>query len=206
MVNHPHEVAEISNENPTFWSSFSQTLIKNGIPRDKVRWYLNWALQFERETKGRLLVDRSAADVAAFLARLQSRPKVEPWQVRQASDALCLLYRNALKLTWAEEWPEIPAEESASGVDFPFGSGSAFPDIPRGKFSPEIESDLSRVSTEMRLLHYSLRTEESYLPWIRRYIAFHNGRSPREIGAPEVRTYLEFLAQERAVAGSTQKR
>jgi integron integrase len=56
----------------------------------------------------------------------------------------------------------------------------------------------------LRRLQYSPRTEEAYLHWIRTYIAFHNGRHPRDLGAPEVTAFLNHLAVERRIAASTQ--
>jgi integron integrase len=57
----------------------------------------------------------------------------------------------------------------------------------------------------MRLRGYSMRTEKAYLYWIRGYIYFHNKRHPKEMGAEEVRQFLDFLANERGVAVNTQK-
>jgi len=57
----------------------------------------------------------------------------------------------------------------------------------------------------MRTKHYSLRTEESYSQWVRRFSEFHNSRPLSELGAPEVREFLEYLAMERNVGASTQK-
>lgn len=45
---------------------------------------------------------------------------------------------------------------------------------------------LEQVRTVLRTRHYSLRTEEAYLGWIRRFILFHGKRHPREMGGPEV--------------------
>ncbi len=56
----------------------------------------------------------------------------------------------------------------------------------------------------MRLKHYSYRTEEAYVDWVRRFILFHNKRHPTEMDAPEIRAFLAYLAQERNVSASTQ--
>jgi integron integrase len=52
--------------------------------------------------------------------------------------------------------------------------------------------------------HYSLRTEEAYVQWIRRFILFHNKRHPRDMGAEEIRQFLTDLAVTHQVAASTQ--
>jgi len=63
---------------------------------------------------------------------------------------------------------------------------------------------LDRVRAALRARHYSRRTEEAYVAWIRRYIFFHAKRHPAEMGAPEVTRFLTSLAVEGQVAASTQ--
>lgn len=63
---------------------------------------------------------------------------------------------------------------------------------------------LERVRTILRTRHYSLRTEEAYLGWMRRYILFHGKRHPQEMGGPEVAAFLNDLASGRGVAAATQ--
>lgn len=63
---------------------------------------------------------------------------------------------------------------------------------------------LDEVRSVCRLRHLSLRTEESYTNWIRRYILFHNKRHPSEMGADEIRAFLADLAVNRQVTASTQ--
>lgn len=61
-----------------------------------------------------------------------------------------------------------------------------------------------RVREACRLRHYSLRTEEAYWMWVRRFILFHGKRHPREMGAPEITDFLTDLAVQHDVAPSTQ--
>jgi len=63
---------------------------------------------------------------------------------------------------------------------------------------------LDQVRERIRVRHYSLRTEDAYLHWIRRFIFFHGKRHPREMGGPEVEAFLSHLATEGRVAASTQ--
>lgn len=67
--------------------------------------------------------------------------------------------------------------------------------------SPFIES----IRAEMRLRGFSLKTEKSYLHWIKRYIYFIDKRHPTEAGAVEVKAFLTHLAVNRKVAINTQK-
>jgi site-specific recombinase XerD len=64
---------------------------------------------------------------------------------------------------------------------------------------------LDHVCDVLRVNHYSPRTEEAYLGWIRRFILFHNKKHPREMGALEVELYLTHLAVEEKVSANTQK-
>ena len=63
---------------------------------------------------------------------------------------------------------------------------------------------LDQVRSVARLRHLSLRTEQAYSDWIRRFILFHRKRHPAEMGADEVRQFLSHLAVEGKVAASTQ--
>ena len=63
---------------------------------------------------------------------------------------------------------------------------------------------LDVVRIHLRTLHYSKRTEESYVNWIKRYIVFHKKTHPEKLGKDEIRSYLNHLAVERNVSASTQ--
>jgi integron integrase len=63
---------------------------------------------------------------------------------------------------------------------------------------------LDQVRDKLRKLHYSPRTEDAYVAWIKRYIWFHGKRHPREMGAAEVESFLSHLATGRGVSASTQ--
>ena len=60
------------------------------------------------------------------------------------------------------------------------------------------------VRNTIRRLHYSPRTEEAHLQWIRAFIRFHSGRHPREMAAPETTAFPSHLAVHRRVSASTQ--
>ena len=63
---------------------------------------------------------------------------------------------------------------------------------------------LDQMRDLIRVKHYSIRTEEAYVNWARRYILFHDKRHPREMGAPEIAAFLTHLAVNEDVAASTQ--
>jgi integron integrase len=63
---------------------------------------------------------------------------------------------------------------------------------------------LEQLREAIRMRHYSIRTEDVYVDWVRRFIVFNGKRHPRTLGAPEVAAFLTHLAVDRNVAPSTQ--
>jgi hypothetical protein len=63
---------------------------------------------------------------------------------------------------------------------------------------------LDRVRDAIRSRHYSLRTEQAYIFWVRRFILFHRKRHPETMGEPEISEFLTHLAVVKQVSASTQ--
>ena len=63
---------------------------------------------------------------------------------------------------------------------------------------------LDQVRDQLRLKHYSIKTEQAYTHWIKRYILFHNKRHPKEMGQQEIRAFLIHLSHNENIASSTQ--
>ena len=64
---------------------------------------------------------------------------------------------------------------------------------------------LDQVRERIRYLHYSLRTEQAYVHWVRAYVRFHGLRHPKEMGQTEVEAFLAWLSAERRVSVSTHR-
>jgi integron integrase len=63
---------------------------------------------------------------------------------------------------------------------------------------------LDQVRTIIRVKHFSLSTERSYVAWIRRFILFHHKRHPRDMGEDEIRQFISYLAVHAKISASTQ--
>lgn len=63
---------------------------------------------------------------------------------------------------------------------------------------------LDQVRVAIRTKHYSIRTEESYVSWIKRFILFHNKKHPKFLGEKDINEFLSHLAVNKKVAASTQ--
>jgi integrase len=70
--------------------------------------------------------------------------------------------------------------------------------------NPKPPKLLDRVRDAMRLKHYSLRTEETYIQWIRKFILFHGKKHPKDMAEPEITAFLTHLAVQDKVSASTQ--
>ena len=77
-------------------------------------------------------------------------------------------------------------------------TGAPLPPLKSGKL-------LDRLRERIRYLHYSVRTEESYVYWVRMFIRFNGLRHPETLGGPEVEVFLSWLANERNLSASTHK-
>lgn len=75
------------------------------------------------------------------------------------------------------------------------------PNTPVASNPPKL---LEQMREKLRVKHYSIRTEEQYLQWVRRFILFHRKRHPRDMGGPEVEAFLSRLATHGHVSASTQ--
>jgi hypothetical protein len=72
------------------------------------------------------------------------------------------------------------------------------------EIKPERPRLLDQVRTAIRVRHYSLRTEEAYVQWIRRFILYHGKRHPSQVRDGEVGAFISSLAINDGVAASTQ--
>src|SRR5439155_145779 len=76
--------------------------------------------------------------------------------------------------------------------------------VPVPSPAPGPRTLLGRLRSALRAHHYSPRTEQAYVDWMRRYVEFHDRRHPATMGATEVQAFLTHLAERRRVSASTQ--
>ena len=184
------------NQVKGFWAGLTDAVVASGLPESTAEWYTRWARKFALSMKGKPLRERSAEDVRAFLRELESQDHIEPWQVKQASDALAFLYRDFLGLDLREQMTE--GEDQGSGANF------ADMVVSKAELDSWYGEIFKRLRTELRLRHYSLRTEQAYTHWVRRFLSFHARQPLDELGPEAIKEYLDYLAQARNVSASTQ--
>ena len=195
----------MSNNVNKFWDSYRQAAIASGVPVKNAEWFVKWAEKFAVATKGKQLRERSAADIRKFLFELSIQRSIQPWQVHQAEEALVFLYEGFLKLDLGLNTvrPLVPAP----GIPNPnFKAPQQFRDRALSKAGEKAGDGefYSRFRSAMRVRHYSIRTERAYEQWIGRLLSFYKDKPVDSIDADDIQTYLNYLAEERKVAASTQ--
>ncbi len=95
-----------------------------------------------------------------------------------------------------------PKERSSTGSS-PSCPATA-PDERTSAVPPAAPRLLDQLRIHLRTRHYSIRTEQAYIDWARRFILFHDKRHPRTLGAVDVEAFLSHLAVNRNVSASTQ--
>ena len=140
---------------PETWAApFRRALCLRGRPESRLKWYLIWARRFTAFLAGRPLHLATRNDAEGFLTTLASSPGASAWQVEQATDALTIL----LGSVFGQEWGRvirIPAPSPPPNVPLPKG-----------------DEPVERLRNAIRCRRYSVRTEESYVFWVFRFLAF----------------------------------
>jgi integron integrase len=98
-----------------------------------------------------------------------------------------------------EHKTDMPNLTPSSPSDVPPSGKSTRPESP-----PKGKKLLDQYSEFLRNRHYSLRTEKTYIGWVRQYILYHNKRHPREMGVDEINAFITHLVNNKTVSASTQ--
>ena len=171
---------------PESWAApFRKALSLRGRPESRLKWYFIWARRFAAYLSGRSLHLASREDAEGFLTTLASSPGISAWQVEQATDALTILLGSVFGQAWA--WTiRIPAPPPP-------------PDVPL----PKGDDPVDQLRYAIRCRRYSVRTEDSYVFWVNRFLAFcRDGGIEQDADA--VRAFLERLVIAEQMSSSTQ--
>jgi len=189
-----------SNDVKGFWDSYCQVVVESGVPEKNAEWYVRWGQKFAESIKGKALRQRSVSEIEQFLVELSRQCGVEFWQVRQAEDAIELLYKNflGLDLNFRRHRDVVPQSPSKAPGEFRDCL------VPADVMQKRYGVFLDRLKTAIRVRHYSIRTERAYVAWIRRFLSFHKDLTVPVLEAEHIQIYLNYIAETREVAASTQ--
>lgn len=170
-------------------SDFEAFLIKSGtIPEEKIKFYIHWVRRFLKSCDYQL-DSISTERISQYLDSLEADEKVSDWQVKQAADAVILYGEKYLKKSLKQA--TFPAKDSGEkSID--------------QKESLQWKQTLEETKNAIRLRHFSLSTEKTYLGWVARFKTFLKGRDPNSLEADDLKNYLTHLARFGRVSASTQ--
>lgn len=198
----------------SFWKQCNATLFSLSIKESQRRWYVKRSEEYFRYFKKTDICDHTAQHVTEYLSKFGRKHHIEAWQFRQAIDAIRILFttvqnKSLHKIDWSywkdaverleQEHPNragqattLPSEE----VDSSKRTTSHF----QGNFSQAID----RLAIEIRRRNYSIRTEQTYSYWVKKFLSSNKGQKISSLGAKEAKRFLEQLAIRDKVAASTQ--
>ncbi len=208
----------------SLWSQYQQSLQKRNVPQKKWRWMVRWVQNYISQankiktgkTNKNLYSKKS---LLGYLQELGRKKSVEDWQFVQAIEALQIFFCDLLKPSWANEFDWDFWKQSAKNISsehptlkrevpensFQYEKKQKFTSISSKSVQNKNDDLFAKVRDEIRSRYYSIRTEETYLNWLKKFIIFHNQQDVAQMGEVEVKAFLEYLAVKRNVSPATQK-
>lgn len=193
------------------WDTFLAILHSRKVIAQYHRWYVIRAEHFLKAS-GKEPHAHTVDDVQNYLGEIGRNAKLKDWQYQQVVAALEILFGHVLQVPWAATFDWGYWRDSARCLETSHATiARDTPELERAAANPTQARRLSpnqallkSVIGELRRRAYSIRTEQTYLHWIRRFIATFGNRDPQQLGAAEVKVFLERLAVHNKVASSTQ--
>ncbi len=213
-----------------FWQQYAQAARDAGVREVSVPYYVRHAEWFLHQDSSSLR-ERGAAEMETYLEALGRKPEVADWQAVQVVHALQILYQRVIGSAWAvrfdwDGWklgfrdlpPNHPTLARRPGQSREREHGETVRSRDGGELgSGPIGPHLTRLRSEIRVRNLAIRTEQTYLEWIKRFLKWGLqaqgwklcadkavlGRTEEEWRAG-MRSYLFHLAVERGVSAATQ--
>ncbi len=208
----------------SLWHKYQQALKKHNVPQKQWPWMVRWVQKYisqvnqinPNETNKNLYSEKS---LLGYLQELGRKKSVKDWQFVQAIEALKIFFCDLLNLSWANkfdwdfwklsvknissEHPTLKREVSQNS--FQYEKTQKLTSISTKSVQNKNDNIFAKVRDEIRSRYYSIRTEETYLNWLKKFIIFHNQQDIVQMGEREVKAFLEYLAVKRNVSPATQK-
>ncbi len=207
-----------------FWDNFIEKTKTYGLKPATLRWHVKHAEAYIRAHSDRRLAEHTAQDVTAYLQEKGRNSQLTDWQFAQVVRALQILFVELVKAPWAASFPWQDWIDNARGLapthatvarDYDHAPDASNPsdisvsnrqpmDGLMKRFKQQFPNHADRIVAEIRVRQYSIRTEQSYLGWLGRFVQFHGMRDPAELDGAAMTAFLEHLVVNRHVSGSTQ--
>jgi len=201
-----------------FWEKFIVKTKDYGVKPNAVRWYVRDAELYIKAYVDTKLANHEAHFVEQYLERKSRNTRLEEWQFVQVITAIKILFTKMVQVSWAEKFPWEQWVEQSKGLS---KSSSNTSQQLSDKETAYLKESLEKKSHDssglfnqffsiypnhveniikcIRVNHYSKRTEQTYLGWFMRFVAFHRFKDPLELTDNDIVTYLEHLFMKRKV-------
>ncbi|MCZ6873958.1 MAG: integron integrase [bacterium] len=178
--------------------------------------YVKRAEQYVSAYQGQPLAQHTAQQVEQYFRELDRKEQLQGWQFRQVIETIQILFVELVRTAWAVDfdwdyWLALARELEASHATLartndplPQRLAQKVKTSTPGTKTQRYPEVVERLKIEIRRRHYSIRTEQAYVSWMMRYLAFHDDNDPHQMGPHEVVAFLEYLAVQRGVSASTQ--
>jgi len=192
-----------------FWDKFILKSKDYGVRSHKAYWYVRHAEAYIKSSAGLRLSQHTAQRVEQYLSEKYGSPRYEGWQLRQILTALEILFKEMVKPGWADEHTPRPLDSSGNDIDAKsihaqLAQKSVHAASLFSQVFAKYPGHVSDLITQVRIRHYSIRTEQAYLNWVLRLIAYWGFEDPVTYTDENLRVYLEYLVVNRHVSSSTQ--
>ena len=206
-----------------FWEKFIEKTKSYGAKDKAQKWYVRHAEAYIKAHSGTRLTDHSADQVSAWLTEKGRNTRLADWQYQQLVRAIKLLFTQMVTVPWAAEFPwddyseladTLPNSHATVSRDYQpidldsLSEGYLLEYNKNNTLFKEIfkryPQPIQKLITQIRLHHYSIRTEQAYVSWLLRFIRFHACTDPLQLGEADISRFLEYLVVKRGVASSTQ--
>jgi len=159
---------------------FEKYLEANGIvPQKRRPFYIHWVSRFLTFIGKQEVVPADDREIEPFLHQLAK--STEEWQVKQAREALRIFFYYIAR-----------GDKKVQETIKPLEANDAWKLV------------IDQMKEALRLRHRSIRTEQSYLKWLRSFYSFLEGKHPGKVDSPDVKRFLSHIAVEGKVSASTQ--
>ncbi|MEW8328175.1 MAG: integron integrase [Candidatus Thiodiazotropha sp.] len=200
-----------------FFDNYLKCLINASIPEKQRRWYVKRLEDFIKAQNGHKIKALSVLNIHNYLEMIGRQKQLSGWQFHQCIDAIRILYCDLLQTPQCQEvdWHYWFDSAKQLEIDHPTTARQLTPeqlsyikerkgDGPLNQVRKDHHSLLVRFTQEIRRRGYAYRTEQIYEQWVGRFILFCKNQPPSEVGAREVKRFLDHLAIRRRVSASTQ--
>jgi len=207
-----------------FWDKFIQKTKSYGAKDSAVKWYVRHAEGYIKAHVGVRLAEHTGDQVRAYLDEKGRNQRLSDWQFKQIVRAIKLLFTEMVSVPWANEFPwddylhladSLPDSHATLSRDYQtidldaISAGYLLEYNKNNSLFKQIfqryPQHIQNLIKQLRLKHYSIRTEQSYVGWLLRFIRFHDSADPVQLGEAEIAQFLEYMVIKRRVSSSTQK-